>query len=49
MVTFTQGCYMLPATTHKWAYINEQIGMKWEQKRKMDMEITFATVRGQKL
>jgi len=33
MITFTQGCYtlpdsLLPATTYKWTYINEQVGMK---------------------
>ena len=39
---------MLLVTTHKWAYINEQLGTKWEQKQKMDMEITFAIVGGQK-
>lgn len=52
MITFTQGCYtlpdsLLPATTHKWTYINEQVGMKIGTETENGYGNTFA-VRAQK-
>ena len=53
MITFTQGCYtlpdsLLPATTYKWTYINEQVGMKIGTETENGYGNTFATVRAQK-